>query len=85
MHLAGVLHDIGKIGIPDSILKKPGALDEGERVEMRKHPELGARILDGRAPRRHRGWVSRTTSAPTAGYPMGLTGTRSRSRRRSSP
>ena len=66
MHLAGVLHDIGKIGIPDSILKKPGALDEHEWAEMRKHPELGARILPGRAPRRHRrAGSSRTTSVPT--------------------
>src|SRR5688500_5424391 len=47
VQLAGVLHDTGKIGIPDSILKKPGTLDEHEWREMRKHPELGARILEG--------------------------------------
>ena len=40
-----LLHDIGKIGVPDSILLKPGPLTEDEWVEMKKHPEIGARIL----------------------------------------
>ena len=40
-----LLHDIGKIGVPDSILLKPGPLTDEEWVEMRKHPEIGARIL----------------------------------------
>jgi putative two-component system response regulator len=39
------MHDIGKIGIRDSILLKPGKLDEAETAEMRKHCEIGARIL----------------------------------------
>jgi two-component system, cell cycle response regulator len=42
--LAGMLHDIGKIGIPDWILHKPGKLDEAEWAEIKKHPEMGARI-----------------------------------------
>ncbi len=42
---AGLFHDIGKIGIPDAILLKPGRLDKAERVEMNKHPAKGAEIL----------------------------------------
>lgn len=44
---ASPMHDIGKIGIPDSILKKPGKLTEEEWVCMRKHAEYGANILSG--------------------------------------
>jgi putative two-component system response regulator len=42
-----MLHDIGKIGIPDSILLKPGKLTGEEWVEMQKHPQIGYWILDG--------------------------------------
>src|SRR5947208_7846562 len=41
-----LLHDIGKIGVPDSILLKPGPLTHAEWVEMRRHPEVGYRILE---------------------------------------
>ena len=41
-----MLHDVGKIGIPDAILNKPAALDEDEWAIMRGHPEMGVRIVD---------------------------------------
>ena len=40
-----ILHDVGKIGVPDAILKKPGKLDPEEWDEMKKHPEMGYRML----------------------------------------
>ena len=45
IHAAGVLHDLGKLGIADAILYKPGALSDSEWEEMQRHPEIGARIL----------------------------------------
>lgn len=42
---AALLHDIGKIGVPDSVLKKPGRLNETELQEMREHPQLGYEML----------------------------------------
>ena len=44
--LAGDLHDVGKIGVPDVVLNKPGKLTEEEFVLVRKHPDTGARILE---------------------------------------
>lgn len=44
---AAPMHDVGKIGISDAILKKPGALSPKEWQEMKRHPEYGARILGG--------------------------------------
>ncbi len=45
VYLAGLLHDVGKIGVPDAILCKPGRLTNEEFDAMKKHPEVGARIL----------------------------------------
>lgn len=45
IEVAGLLHDIGKIGIDEKILNKPGTLDSVERYEIMKHPESGWRIL----------------------------------------
>ncbi len=45
MRLAAPMHDVGKIGIPDSILKKPGKLDVNEREVMNTHAEIGFNIL----------------------------------------
>ena len=45
MRIAALLHDIGKIGIAESILNKNGVLNEDEREEMQKHPYIGAKIL----------------------------------------
>jgi len=44
---AAALHDVGKIGIPDAILRKPGPLTSDERVRMNEHAQIGARILAG--------------------------------------
>jgi two-component system response regulator RpfG len=49
IELAAPLHDIGKIGIPDQILLKPGKLDEAEWQVMRRHPLIGHEILKGSA------------------------------------
>ena len=43
--MMGLLHDVGKIGIPDAIINKPGRLTKEEYAQIQKHPELGDRIL----------------------------------------
>ncbi|MDX9849952.1 MAG: HD domain-containing protein [Anaerolineaceae bacterium] len=45
MRWAARLHDIGKIGVPDQILRKPGSLNEEEWVLMKQHPQIGSKIL----------------------------------------
>ena len=73
LRLAGILHDIGKIAVPDSILNKPGPLTDDEWVQMRRHPELGARILSSRELDDVRRWILAHHERPDgAGYPKGL-------------
>jgi putative nucleotidyltransferase with HDIG domain len=46
IYLAGLLHDVGKIGVRDAVIGKPGPLTPEEYDEMKQHPEIGARILE---------------------------------------
>jgi diguanylate cyclase (GGDEF)-like protein/putative nucleotidyltransferase with HDIG domain len=72
---AGVLHDIGKLGVADAVLKKPGPLTDAEWAEMRRHPELGARILDHANLRDISAWVlAHHERIDGRGYPHGLAG-----------
>src|SRR5215211_7054565 len=73
VEIAGVLHDIGKIGIPDAILRKDGPLSRGEYLEIRTHPEIGAQILCGKGLEDIRAWVLSHHERPDGkGYPAGL-------------
>ncbi len=64
--LTAPLHDIGKIGIPDHILFKRGALSPGEWVVMKRHCEIGAQILRQRSPLMAGGGPGRAARSPTA-------------------
>ncbi len=77
VRIGGYLHDIGKIGIPDAILLKPGPLTDAEMLEMRRHSEIGAAILEvheamssiaSLVRHHHERWDG-------LGYPGGLVGT----------
>ena len=46
VYIAGLLHDVGKIGVRDAVIAKPARLDAAEYAEMKRHPEIGARILE---------------------------------------
>jgi len=75
VRLAGVLHDIGKIGISDRVLSKPGPLDADEWQEMYTHPEIGARLLSRSEFNDLRGWILAHHERPDGlGYPHGLAG-----------
>ncbi|HKR98141.1 MAG TPA: diguanylate cyclase [Candidatus Dormibacteraeota bacterium] len=72
---AGVLHDVGKIGISDSILLKPGKLTSDEMAEMRRHSELGRDIVAGAGMTEIADWVCHLHERYVGGgYPMGLRG-----------
>ena len=49
IHLSGLLHDIGKVGVDDRILRKESPLDDDEFEQIKKHPEIGCQILAGLA------------------------------------
>jgi diguanylate cyclase (GGDEF)-like protein/putative nucleotidyltransferase with HDIG domain len=73
--LAAILHDVGKIGVPDSILRKPGPLSNEEWTEMRKHPAIGAQILEAAGLDRERDIVmAHHERLDGHGYPRGLAG-----------
>ena len=73
VQLAGVLHDIGKIGVADAIVNKPGALTPEEWEEMQKHPEIGARMLERAELWDIAEWVLAHHERPDGrGYPLGL-------------
>ena len=73
VEVGGILHDIGKIGLPDAILKKPGSLGKVELAEIRTHPEIGAQILSGRGFEDLREWILCHHERPDGlGYPRGL-------------
>jgi diguanylate cyclase (GGDEF)-like protein len=75
LRAAGVLHDIGKLGIPDEILLKPSSLDDDEWREMRRHPELGALILEHANLSDIAEWVrAHHERVDGTGYPAGLAG-----------
>ncbi len=75
VRIAGLLHDVGKVGVPDAVLQKPGPLTDEEWVQMRRHPEIGARILVHPELAAVREWVLRHHEQPDgSGYPDGLIG-----------
>jgi diguanylate cyclase (GGDEF)-like protein/putative nucleotidyltransferase with HDIG domain len=73
--LAGSLHDLGKLAIPEEILRKPAALSDAERLVLERHPQIGFRMLEslGVDPITH--WVLHHHERwDGAGYPEGLAG-----------
>jgi putative two-component system response regulator len=88
LYLAAPLHDIGKIGVADSVLLKPGRLTPEEIIEMRRHVEIGVKILEN-APRGSSRWragsqVAITRSGMAPAIPRGWPERTFRSRRGSS-
>ena len=75
MRIAGVLHDIGKLAVADAVLHKPGALDPGEWEEVRRHSEVGARILHHAGLSDVAAWVlAHHERWAGGGYPNGTAG-----------
>ncbi|MBX9936801.1 MAG: two-component system response regulator [Burkholderiaceae bacterium] len=75
---AAPMHDVGKIGIPDAILRKPGKLDAQEWDVMRSHPDIGAKIIGehpgGLLQLAHSIALSHHEKWDGSGYPRGLAG-----------
>src|SRR3954452_3070602 len=75
VRLAGLLHDVGKVGVPGQIVAKPGPLSDHEWFEMRHHPRIGADILGDAGLDDIREWVLAHHERPDGeGYPRGLEG-----------
>ena len=82
LHYASLLHDVGKLGVPESVLGKEGPLDDTETELMRRHPEIGARMLEklellsGAAPLvlHHQERFDGNLDGQHPGYPRGLAG-----------
>jgi HD-GYP domain-containing protein (c-di-GMP phosphodiesterase class II) len=75
IHAAGVVHDLGKLGIADEILRKEGPLTEDEWRQMRRHPAIGAQILEHAGMADIALWVgAHHERVDGDGYPAGLSG-----------
>lgn len=76
LRMAGLLHDIGKIGVPDSILTKPGPLTVDEMEVVKRHPRMGYEVLEGLQDHEDvRNWVYQHHERwDGKGYPNGLQG-----------
>jgi HD-GYP domain-containing protein (c-di-GMP phosphodiesterase class II) len=76
IYLTGLLHDIGKMGVDDAVLRKKGKLTEGEMNDIRKHPSIGAGILSGIKQMRDivPGVLCHHERVDGKGYPNGLAG-----------
>jgi len=74
--LSSILHDVGKIGIREGILSKPGILNEEERSEIRKHPAIGVRIVETIKDSKSitTGILDHHERFDGSGYPNGLKG-----------
>ena len=71
---AALLHDVGKIGVPDAILRKPDKLDPAEYDIVKQHPDLAVQILAASARPEMLLWIHQHHERPDGlGYPKGLT------------
>jgi diguanylate cyclase (GGDEF)-like protein/PAS domain S-box-containing protein len=71
---AALVHDVGKIGVPDAILLKPGALSRVEYEQMKRHAAVGAEMVQGVLTMEQVSWVRGHHERPDgSGYPDGLT------------
>ena len=72
VRLAGILHDLGRVGIPDDLVRKSGPLTEAEWALVRSHPEIGARMLATTGFREIGEWIRFHHERPDGrGYPEG--------------
>jgi len=76
LHLAGLLHDLGKVGVPDAVLRKTTTLNEEEWSSIKQHPEKGAEVLSHLATYQDVADIVRHhhERLDGSGYPSGITG-----------